>query len=82
MIVDDEKMVVNDLVNLTDWKANGFNIVAQAYNGKTALEKFSRLKPDVVITDVVMPVMKGIELLRKIKEIAPGYNRHSDFVLF
>lgn len=72
MIVDDEKMVVNDLVNLTDWKANGFNIVAQAYNGKTALEKFSRLKPDVVITDVVMPVMKGIELLRKIKEIAPA----------
>ncbi|HAL73577.1 MAG TPA: hypothetical protein DCM45_00620, partial [Clostridiales bacterium] len=72
MIVDDEKMVVNDLVNLIDWQASGFNIVAQAYNGKSALEKFSRLKPDVVITDIVMPVMKGIDLLRQIKMVAPA----------
>ena len=51
MIVDDEKLVLEDLKTLVDWEALGFEIVATAFNGKQALEKFKTFLPQVVFTD-------------------------------
>lgn len=71
MIVDDEKLVLEDLKTLVDWEALGFEIVATAFNGKQALEKFKTFLPQVVFTDVRMPFMDGLELIRKLREMAP-----------
>lgn len=68
MIVDDEKLVLEDLRTLVDWDALGFEITATAFNGKQALEKYQRYHPQVVFTDVKMPFMDGLELIRHLRE--------------
>ncbi len=69
MIVDDEKYVIEDLIGIFDWEANGFQIVATAYNGRQALNKFREFSPQVVISDIKMPFMDGIELIANIRRI-------------
>ena len=46
---------------------NGYNIVGEAENGAKAVEKYAELKPDLVLMDITMPEMDGIEALKKIK---------------
>jgi len=62
MIVDDEIIVRNDFKYLISSSNSEYKIVAEASNGKEAMEKFWKYRPDVVITDIKMPVMDGIEL--------------------
>lgn len=69
LIVDDEKNVRDDLATLINWEEYNFKIVGFASNGKQAFNIFNDTNPDLVITDIVMPVMDGIELSRKIHEI-------------
>lgn len=69
MIVDDEKLVLEDLSTLVDWEEMGFRIVAKAVNGKQALAKFNEFHPQIVFTDIRMPFMDGIELIRRIREV-------------
>lgn len=68
MIVDDEKLVLEDLTTIVDWDVLDFQIVATAVNGKQALAKFKKLRPQIVFTDIRMPYMDGIELIRKIRQ--------------
>ena len=49
----------------------GHSMIGEAENGIEAVEQFQKLKPDVVILDITMPKMDGIEALKKIKEIDP-----------
>lgn len=65
MLVDDEVFSRKGLLRLIDWEACGFRIVAEADNGEDALELIYRLKPDLVITDIRMPVLDGLELIRR-----------------
>ena len=53
---------------------DGVEIVGEADNGMEALEKMAELQPNVVVTDISMPKMNGIELTRKIKEVYPLIN--------
>jgi len=69
MIVDDEKLVLEDLSTIVDWEAHGFEIVATAVNGKQALAKFRQYRPQVIFTDIKMPFMDGIELIKQIREM-------------
>ncbi len=71
LIADDEQPSLDTLQNLVDWDMNGFNIVATAKNGKDALKMFIKHRPHLVITDIQMPVMDGLELIRQIKNIHP-----------
>lgn len=68
MIVDDERLVIEDLRTIVDWQALGFHIVATAANGKQALIKFREYHPQVVITDIKMPFMDGIEFIKRLRE--------------
>lgn len=66
MIVEDEFIARQDLKSLIEWEKHGFNIVAEATNGKEGINLFKRYYPDIVITDVKMPVMGGLEMANEI----------------
>ena len=66
MIVDDEKMAVEYLHNLVPWDDYGFEIVCEASSTEMAVGQYARCKPDIVITDICMPMFDGIELARRL----------------
>jgi YesN/AraC family two-component response regulator len=82
LIVEDEKMIRDGLVNQVPWNELGFETVGACSNGASALEMIKTAAPDVVLTDIKMPVMSGIELMERIKAgypkikivILSGYN--------
>ncbi len=69
MVVEDEK-VANELLSSTF--KNFFADVKSCFNGKEALEIYSKSAPDIVFVDIIMAEMDGIELSRKIREINPN----------
>ena len=71
MIVDDEKYVRMGIKNDTDWALIGCEVVAEASNGEMALEMAGQFRPDLVISDIKMPKMDGIELAGKLLEKYP-----------
>ncbi|NUU76840.1 response regulator [Paenibacillus xylanilyticus] len=71
LLVDDEPLVHHDLRTLVDWNTHGFEICGQAQNGVMALTMIEQDPPHIVIIDVDMPEMNGVELNRAIKERFP-----------
>lgn len=67
MLIDDEPFILQGLQILIDWKAEGYEIVALMSNGKEAYEYLKENKVDLIISDIQMPVMTGLELLEKIR---------------
>lgn len=67
MIVDDELPSRQLLMMACDWNALGYKILCEARNGKEALELYDIHKPDLVFTDIQMPVMDGLELIKAIR---------------
>ena len=66
LICDDAafmRMMIKDILS-----KNGYNVVGEAENGAVAVDKYSELKPDLVLMDITMPEMDGIQALKKIKE--------------
>lgn len=70
LVVDDEKPARDKLTYLIEWEETPFKIIDFAKNGKEALEKYIIYEPDLIITDISMPIMDGLELIKKIKEIS------------
>lgn len=67
LIVDDAafmRMMIKDILS-----KNGYNIAAEAENGKIAVDKYNEVKPDLVLMDITMPEMDGIQALKGIKAI-------------
>lgn len=71
MLVDDEEEVREAMKRRIDWESIGFTVVVTAENGEDALEKAEVYEPDVVMTDIQMPFMDGLTMLKKIKSIIP-----------
>ena len=67
LVVDDERWVVESLKNGIAWGEHGFTVVDQAYDGVEALEKVRSIKPDLVFTDIRMPGMGGLDLIRQVR---------------
>ncbi|MDR6550391.1 response regulator [Paenibacillus qinlingensis] len=67
-LVEDEVFVRQAIREILAWEKHGFHVVGEAGTGKDALTDIRNLKPDVVICDIVMPGMDGIELLRQVRE--------------
>lgn len=70
VIVDDEQFVRKGIIALVDWKKINYHVVGEASNGEDALELILNEKPDVVLTDIRMPVFDGLKLIEKVKELA------------
>jgi two-component system, response regulator YesN len=69
ILVDDEKLIIEGLKNIIDWNEIGLEIVDTALNGKEAFEKFTENSADIIITDINMPKMTGLELIKSIRDI-------------
>ncbi|WP_123042031.1 response regulator transcription factor [Cohnella candidum] len=86
ILIDDEVFARKGLCSLIPWNDHGYQIVGEASDGEEGLELIERLQPDLVITDIRMPVVDGLELIRSAKEknltrskfiLITGYNDFS-----
>ncbi len=68
VLVDDDKLIRDEIKSLIDWEREGFTLAHEASNGKDALHWLKNHPAEIVITDIAMPVMDGIELIRALKE--------------
>jgi len=83
LVADDEHLVRKGIRHLLA-DQHDYRIVADASNGKEALEKAQELKPNIIILDVKMPVMNGLETLKQLNQFSPDsktiiLSGHSDF---
>ena len=69
LIVDDSPIMRNMLVKI--FNDEGFMVAGEAADGSEAFEMFESLKPDLVTLDIVMPKMRGIEVLERIMAVRP-----------
>ena len=69
MVVDDEVWVCTLICNIVDWSSYGYTIVKRAYSGSEALEAILDLKPDLVFTDIRMPGMDGLALIKEVEKL-------------
>lgn len=70
LIVDDAafmRMMIKDILS-----KNGYEVAGEAENGLRAVEKYKELTPDLVLMDITMPEMNGIDAVKNIKAIDPG----------
>lgn len=85
MLVDDEPIILDKLRHIIHWKEHDCVIVAEAESGIQALEVCNKLKPEIIFSDIYMPLLDGIEFSEKLREILPeslvvlisGYNEFS-----
>ncbi len=72
LIVEDEDIIRKGIAYTMDWMGMGCTIAGEACNGKEGLDKIKELEPDIVLADIMMPVMDGIEMIREAKKRGIG----------
>ena len=72
LLADDEEEIRAGISRKIDWASLGFELVGEAENGEVALELAEQLHPDVVLTDIKMPFMDGLELCRRLRQSLPA----------
>ena len=72
LLVDDETDVRQSIARTVDWEAEGFALCGCAGGALEAMELARRLLPDVVMTDICMPYMDGLELTERLRELYPA----------
>lgn len=81
LLVDDEQIFRIAFKSLVDWESLGFKVHAEAQNGRDAIDIFKDEPCEVVVTDIKMPVMDGIELIRTLKDLSEEGRRATYIVL-
>ena len=84
VVIEDEELVRRGIVMAVDWASVDCEVVGEASNGEAGLEEIRRLRPDIVVTDIRMPRMDGLEMLRRLREEGCGVSvilltAYSDF---
>ncbi len=86
LIVDDDHLVRKGFIGIMPWQKHGFSVAGEASNGEKALELLENTEVDLLITDLAMPVMSGLELMKEVKIRYPRIRMvvltfHHDFAL-
>jgi YesN/AraC family two-component response regulator len=86
LVVDDDHLVRKGFISMMPWSKYGLEVVGEAGNGKKALEFLAEHDVDLLITDLAMPAMSGIELMKQVKRTKPDMHMvvltfHQDFEL-
>jgi two-component system response regulator YesN len=71
LLVDDERMILEGISSIMDWKSQGTVLCGKAKNGIEAFDYILEHQPDIVISDIRMPGMDGLQLVEKTKEMFP-----------
>lgn len=72
LVVDDEQDQRQALIGRVRWKEADFEVVGEAENGVEALDLVEVLEPDLILTDIRMPMISGLELARRVREVRPA----------
>lgn len=72
LVVDDETEQRHAIVERVKWKEAGFRVVGDAENGIEALDMVETLEPDLILTDIRMPLMTGLELAEQVHQMRPA----------
>ena len=68
LIADDEQLICRMLTKMIDWEKEGLELLDCVYNGRDVLDAIENKRPDIVITDICMPCMDGLQIVEKAKE--------------
>ena len=68
VVADDEEELRRAIIRRINWEEIGFQVVGEAENGVEALEMVSEKEPDLLLTDIRMPFISGVELARQVSE--------------
>ncbi|WP_088104842.1 response regulator transcription factor [Halalkalibacter urbisdiaboli] len=84
ILVDDNFQMLTFMDECIPWASRGIEVIGKCENGEDALQLASYIKPDILVTDIDMPNMNGLELIRKMKELYPKIqsliiSSHEDF---
>ena len=71
LVAEDSKVILRDIVHLIN-EAGYDSVIKTAYDGETALELLKYFEPDIIFTDIKMPVIDGLTLIQKAKALYPG----------
>ena len=71
-LVEDEYAIREGIKKSVNWEANGYTLVGEAGDGEMAFPKIVKARPDILITDIRMPFMDGLELSRLVKKEIPN----------
>ena len=80
-LVEDEIIIRNGIKNSIDWELHGYDFVGEASDGELALPMILEKKPDILITDIKMPFMDGLELSEHVKKALPDTKIYVNCVL-
>ncbi|WP_407272297.1 response regulator [Radiobacillus sp. PE A8.2] len=72
LLVDDERTILEGISTIVDWESQGVLLAGTAMNGLDAMEFITEQEPDIVISDITMPGLDGIQLLEKVREDFPA----------
>ena len=75
LVADDEPWVVEHLRGLVDWEGLSIEFLPPAFDGEEALERLESERPDILITDINMPLMDGNALIRAAKKLRQAQQR-------
>ncbi|NOU99974.1 response regulator [Paenibacillus planticolens] len=86
LLVDDEKHVRDAIRLLVNWQQHGIDTILEAPDGESATELIARHRPEIIMTDMMMPIMNGVKLLEWLQANAPDsktivISGHDDFSL-
>jgi two-component system response regulator YesN len=72
LLVDDEPFMLSGIKRLINWEKNGALVAGTASSGREALKKLAKLRPDIVICDIAMPDLSGLDVLKQADAEFPG----------